>query len=418
MDFKVNFENTKGKATLRSRYTPYPGAKPVSIRYATGIFIQDKKALKKLEVELMDTCDELKALPSEDRVRLYNTPAINLKVIWQRYQEKCRPSSTLGEENGISDEVLVEIARFPESQKLLSDHYTHYHAAMVVRHLSYYAQSQGYSKLFFKDLTRPFLAGYEHYLRETETQFVYEGKSYQKGKLSTATVKKHFAILHRACKYVAGEVEMHPAIHAYAIKNSAPHQPTVSLTYEELIALFEYSQKSEDLHPGVDLWLFMAFSGLRSGKTLELRKSDIANGFINWSNSKNNNEVVCTTIHRYNAAFLKKYLGVPQIRGRLFPQISRTTIRAQINKALRGLNIDKVVGLHSARHTYNNLLQRLPVKDFHRMKELGHQPNNVNEKHYTRDDVEQRQAHIIQLFENLEQFIEKPLAINNLYKNL
>lgn len=414
MGFKVNYEDCKGVAKLRSRYNCEG-----TIRRSTGIAFHDKHELKRLEVRLLDIYDALKALPKSDRIRHYGTAVINLTVIWKRYKDELgQADESRTEDTQISEQIMVEIDRFPQTQKQLSAHYVNYTCPMVNMHLGYFAKSQGYKRLLFKDLTRPFLTGYENYLKTEKTSFVHNGKIFKKRPLTTSTVEKHFGVITRACKYVAGEVEVHPAVLAYEIKTTNAKKETTSLSYEELMTVFYYRQDNPDVSLGLDIWLFMAFSGLRIGKTMELRKGDIGDGFIRWNNSKNKEQVVHTTVHRYNAVFLKKYLHQANRIGLLFPPLSRATIRVHINKALKDLSIRKTVGIHSARHTYNNLLRKVPVSDFDRMMEMGHQPPDINSKHYTKDDLEQRKANMVRIFEDLDIHIKKPMKISTLYNEL
>lgn len=407
--FKVNFENKRGIATVRSKFNS-----PVQVKRSTGIAFENKAELKQIEARLLDTYNALKALSFQDRVNKYGTPLINLETIWEKY-ESDRGEKTGVSNAGVSEEILLEISKFPQTQKKLSDHYVNGTAQMVIMHLSYFANSQGYRKLKFSDITRPFLTAYENYLRYEETQFVYKNKLFKKKKLKSATVKKHFGVISRACKYANGEVETNNAIHAYEIQNLEVGKKTKSLEYRELMNLFDYANENQ-LHDTVYIWLFMAFSGLRIGTVEKLFNNQLFDGFINWANPKDNFNLVHTTIHKNNAAILQRY--VSKDAGLIFPDFSRTTMRVHVNRVLEKIGIDKVVGIHSARHTYNNLLKKLPIRDFDINQEMGHKHTDTNSKHYTEDELEQRKANIVGIFEDLDKHIKKPLQLSKKYNDI
>lgn len=423
-NFKVNFVNIGGIANVRSKYNSTG-----SIKRSTGISINDKIKLERTKSKLESAYESLKALRSEEREK-YGGSIINLSTIWERYLEDIGERKLKPNNSSVKDNVLFELERYEETHKSKSANFSR-GSRQVHTHLSYFSRSQGYHILTFKDLTRPFLETYKGYLMEVETEFVYEQKRknlkgkiepvqkiLKKKKYSSATVKKHFTFISDIVKYVSGDIpDANQAIFNF---DTIPetNKSKEFLEYEEVIKFLEYHPKGRLETLTLDLWLFMAFSGLRVSKVQALRNGDIKSGFIFWDNTKNQGKLTQTTIHKYNSPYIIKYKKPRS--SILFPYISQQQMNKSIKSICKNVGIDKSISAHSARYTYNELLKRLPIDDFDRREELGHAHGNVNDKVYTQDKPLERKAKIIKVFENIETLmpVKKESLETSLYDDI
>lgn len=398
-EFKVTFTDIEGIAYVRSWYNS-----PREIKRSTGIKIGNTKRLERIKTKLLDAHDALLALSPTERQK-YGGPMVNLKTIWERYLEDSGIEK-VKDEVEVTDDVLFELSRFEQTQTVNAPGFNR-GARQVHMHLSYFCRREGYNELRFRDLTRPFLKSYESFLLNEKAEYVWNGEIVKKKKLSTATVKKHFTFIKAAATWAAGEVDVNQAALAFKRKNPEVNEETESLDYQELTKLLLYEPESNEEELTRDIWMFMSFSGLRVSKAQELRPNDIRSGFIHWDNGKGKSvRLVRTTIHRFNAPYIQKY---KQKSGTLFPYIAQQEMNVLIKGICRKVGIEKAdeITCHSARHTYNNLMRKLPISDFDRREEMGHAHPDINSKAYGKDDYERRKRNMIGIFENLESHLHE-----------
>jgi integrase len=292
---------------------------------------------------------------------------------------------------------------------------THFKNFIKLKHLK--------SSITFEDLNLVLLESYHNYLTDETGEYIttkevngeIKQKIKTKTKLKSSTAKRHFTHLREAAKRYGTEVNKDLINYSIAEVNVVSR----ALKWDELKLIMSYNPISKAEELTKDIFLFLCFSGLRISACQKLRSNDIANGFINWVNTKNDNQnIVSTTIHKYNAEIIRKY---KKDKGVIFPYIPQQILNATIKKIATNLDISRPdeIHNHTGRHSYNSLLYALGVDTFIRNEELGHTHSSINEKVYTKIDEQKRKNIIINLMDNIESILElRTESVTTKYDNI
>lgn len=306
----------------------------------------------------------------------------------------------------ITSDVLVSLDLFPETHKAKSSGYIR-KAKKVKLHLTYFCKISGIRNLTFAHFDHARLQQYHNYLVSNTDEFVYEDKLIKKVPQASGSVKEHLKIIRAIAKFSQGHVEVNPEIFKYKVTES--NKEARILEWPEIKAILEYIPKSATEELTKDIFLFSCFSGLRISAIQDLKKSDIAGGFINWINTKKKTTTTeSTTVHRFSAPIIRKYKDLAT-GSNLFPPIAQQTLNTTIKVICGAAKIEgsQEVHNHTGRHSYNSLLYALGIDTFIRNEELGHTHSSINEKVYTKVDEQERKSIIVKTMDRLEEILKE-----------
>lgn len=174
---------------------------------------------------------------------------------------------------------------------------------------------------------------------------------------------------------------------------------TIRLSYSELKQVMNYTPKSESLSLTKDLFLFLAFSGIRFGDAVRLTPARIQKDFIQVYQEKVD-ELALVTINKFTAPILDKYKKGKKSTDRLFPyqpgQLFNRNIKAICKAAGLTEDIEMTryegaaavqsivpkytqVSSHTGRRTCAKLLSMLGIPETDIADELGHRTQSITE---------------------------------------
>jgi len=238
------------------------------------------------------------------------------------------------------------------------------------------------NRILISDIDTDWLQTFEIFLSEPRSK-----ESLTKGNLNDNTIHKRFKDFRQFWKYMVNREIISENRHLRDYKIQTHQKDAIALTKEDLVALKNYTPKSDRERKTIDLFLFCCFTGMRYSDAVSLKKSNIEGNMIRKTSQKTKGEFevgltnsALDILERNN--FNMKLLSSQKLNSYI-KEIAKSMdlfhrkVREEVPRRGKIL-VDEVplwtkIGSHTARRTFTDLLAGSNVSPQKIMRMTGHQ---------------------------------------------